>query len=35
MITLGAIVNYLTRGTLSVTAPTLLTDLAIGEKQYS
>lgn len=35
LIMLGSIVNYLTRSTLSVAAPTLLQDLHIAEKQYS
>ena len=35
LIILGAIINYLTRSTLSVAAPTLLKDLQIGEQQYS
>ena len=35
LIMLGAIVNYLTRSTLSVAAPTLLKDLRIGPQQYS
>jgi ACS family hexuronate transporter-like MFS transporter len=35
LIMLGAIINYLTRSTLSVAAPTLLKDLNIGERQYS
>src|SRR5512141_2528076 len=35
LIMLGAIVNYLTRSTLSVAAPTLLQDLHITEKEYS
>jgi len=35
LIMLGSIVNYLTRSTLSVAAPTLLRDLHINEKQYS
>lgn len=35
LIMLGSIVNYLTRSTLSVAAPTLLLDLHITEKQYS
>jgi MFS transporter, ACS family, hexuronate transporter len=38
MITLlmtGSIINYLTRSTLSVAAPTLLTDLRISEYEYS
>lgn len=32
---LGSIINYLTRSTLSVAAPTLLQDLQIGAEQYS
>jgi ACS family hexuronate transporter-like MFS transporter len=32
---LGSMVNYLTRSTLAVAAPTLLTDLHITAKQYS
>jgi ACS family hexuronate transporter-like MFS transporter len=32
---LGATVNYLTRSTLSVSAPTLIKDLHIGPQQYS
>ncbi|MEP6714892.1 MAG: MFS transporter [Terriglobia bacterium] len=35
LIMLGATVNYLTRSTLSVAAPTLLKDLHIGPQQYS
>jgi ACS family hexuronate transporter-like MFS transporter len=35
LIMLGAIINYLTRSTLSVAAPTLLKDLHIGPQQYS
>ncbi|MEQ8935005.1 MAG: MFS transporter [Amphiplicatus sp.] len=35
LIMLGAIINYLTRSTLSVAAPTVLTDLGIGEQEYS
>src|SRR5579871_4383134 len=35
LIMLGAIVNYLTRSTLSVAAPTLLKDLQIGPQEYS
>src|SRR3954451_21324283 len=35
LIMLGSIVNYLTRSTLAVAAPTLLKDLQITEKQYS
>jgi MFS transporter, ACS family, hexuronate transporter len=35
LIMLGSIINYLTRSTLAVAAPTLLKDLHITEKQYS
>jgi ACS family hexuronate transporter-like MFS transporter len=35
LIMLGSIVNYLTRSTLSVAAPTVLKELHIGEKEYS
>ena len=35
LIMLGSIVNYLTRNTLAVAAPTILRDLHIAEKQYS
>jgi ACS family hexuronate transporter-like MFS transporter len=35
LIMLGSIVNYLTRSTLAVAAPTLLRDLHITERQYS
>src|SRR4051812_17227236 len=35
LIMLGAVINYLTRSTLSVAAPTLLKDLNIGPQQYS
>src|SRR5947208_5693572 len=35
LIMLGSIINYLTRSTLSVAAPTLLKDLNIGTQQYS
>ncbi len=35
LIMLGSIVNYLTRSTLAVAAPTLLQDLHITEKEYS
>ena len=35
LIMLGAIVNYLTRSTLSVAAPTLIKNLHIGPQQYS
>lgn len=35
LIMLGAIINYLTRSTLSVAAPTLLSELHIGPKEYS
>jgi ACS family hexuronate transporter-like MFS transporter len=35
LVMLGAIVNYLTRSTLAVSAPTLLADLGITSKEYS
>src|SRR5438105_4575032 len=35
LIMLGSIINYLTRSTLAVAAPTLLKDLHIGTQQYS
>ena len=35
LLMVGSIVNYLTRSTLAVAAPSLLKDLAIGEQQYS
>jgi ACS family hexuronate transporter-like MFS transporter len=35
LLMLGAILNYLTRSTLAVAAPTVLKDLAITTKQYS
>ena len=35
LIMLGSTINYLTRSTLSVAAPTLLQDLHIGTQQYS
>lgn len=35
LIMLGAIINYLTRSTLSVAAPTVLADLGISEREYS
>lgn len=35
LIMLGSILNFLTRSTLSVAAPTMLTDLRIGEREYS
>jgi ACS family hexuronate transporter-like MFS transporter len=35
LIMLGAVVNYLTRQTLSIAAPTMLEDLHIGELEYS
>jgi ACS family hexuronate transporter-like MFS transporter len=35
LIMLGAVLNYLTRSTLSVAAPTLLTDLHITTQEYS
>jgi ACS family hexuronate transporter-like MFS transporter len=35
LVMLGAIINYLTRSTLAVAAPTLLTDLHITTQEYS
>jgi len=35
LVMLGAIINYLTRSTLAVAAPTLLTDLKITAEEYS
>ncbi len=35
MIMLGSTINYLTRSTLAVAAPTILRDLRITEKEYS
>ncbi|WP_307720813.1 MFS transporter [Pseudoduganella lutea] len=35
LVMLGAIINYLTRSTLAVAAPTLLTDLDITTQEYS
>ena len=35
LITIGTILNYLTRATLGVAAPTLTGELGIGEKEYS
>ncbi|CAN7377583.1 MFS transporter [Pseudoduganella sp. LjRoot289] len=35
LIMLGAVINYLTRSTLAVSAPTLLTDLHITTQEYS
>jgi ACS family hexuronate transporter-like MFS transporter len=35
LVMLGAIINYLTRSTLGVAAPTVLADLHIGPKEYS
>jgi MFS transporter, ACS family, hexuronate transporter len=35
LIMVGSCINYLTRSTLSVAAPTILKDLQINEKQYS
>lgn len=35
LLMLGSIINYLTRSTLAVAAPTLLHDLHISERQYS
>ncbi|MEO8595164.1 MAG: MFS transporter [Candidatus Solibacter sp.] len=35
LIMMGSIINYLTRSTLAVAAPTILKELNIGESQYS
>src|SRR5581483_8045457 len=35
LIMLGSVMNYLTRSTLAVAAPTVLHDLRIGEREYS
>jgi ACS family hexuronate transporter-like MFS transporter len=35
LVMLGAVLNYLTRSTLGVAAPTVLADLGIGPKEYS
>jgi ACS family hexuronate transporter-like MFS transporter len=35
LLMLGAVINYLTRSTLAVAAPTLLVDLEISPKEYS
>lgn len=35
LVMLGSIINYLTRSTLAVAAPTLLQDLHIGAREYS
>jgi len=35
LITIGTILNYLTRATLGVAAPTLTAELGIGEQEYS
>ena len=35
LVMLGAIINYLTRSTLAVAAPTLLEDLRISTREYS
>lgn len=35
LIMLGSVINYLTRSTLSVAAPTVLKELSIGEREYS
>jgi len=35
LVTAGLVVNYLARNTLSVAAPTLMTDLAISTEQYA
>src|SRR5580765_3077702 len=35
LVMLGSVINYLTRSTLAVAAPTLLKELHISEQQYS
>ena len=35
LIMLGSVMNYLTRSTLAVAAPTVLHELRIGEREYS
>jgi MFS family permease len=35
LLMLGSIINYLTRSTLAVAAPTLTKDLGISEREYS
>jgi len=35
LIMLGSVVNYLTRSTLAVAAPTVLQELHIGAREYS
>jgi ACS family hexuronate transporter-like MFS transporter len=35
LLMVGSVINYLTRSTLAVAAPTVLKDLQIGEQQYS
>jgi len=35
LLMMGSIINYLTRSTLSVAAPTLLQDLHISAREYS
>src|SRR5690349_9638641 len=35
LIMLGSVINYLTRSTLAVAAPTVLKELHIGEREYS
>lgn len=35
LLMLGSVINYLTRSTLAVAAPTLLKDLHVTEQQYS
>ena len=35
LVMLGAIVNYLTRSTMGVAAPTVLKDLGVSVKEYS
>ena len=32
---LGSVINYLTRSTLSIAAPTVLQELPIGAREYS
>jgi ACS family hexuronate transporter-like MFS transporter len=35
LIMLGSVINYLTRSTLSIAAPTVLQELPIGAREYS
>jgi ACS family hexuronate transporter-like MFS transporter len=35
LIMLGSVINYLTRSTLAVAAPTVLAELHIGAREYS